>query len=553
MALSERARIDARKRAENDLYFLVTEILEWGGDKGGPPVEPDFHKALCRWIEDVPVNDNGTVQRTKQLLWPREHGKTTFFSIADNIRWALKIPDICCAIGHAVKDHATPIVEAIRREFESKEKLKWIAPDICYRNPEKESPMWNQDSFVLRRRHHNKTPSFQSVSPESLPTGMHFHIWDWDDLVNERNVQTSAQREKFLNAIRLAVPYVPDRKLGYMKITGTRWHIHDAYGVMIENAKRSGVVTQTEVGERVLSRTFDCLTASMVGPDGEPWLKRTYCVQRTGPNDQRKTLDEKRLEMGSHVYSACMMNKPVADGTAPFNVEDVRRWNSWHESTWTPPVEKRAWRLVTSVDFNIKPNESGDHAVVLTVAKSNRGEMAVVDMDRGHPTQRELVTWIERQCEKWAPLRVYVEAAAYQETFQQLLQERRLLRGSYIPYESVPRGGRQSQTKNTRIMALQALIESRRLWIPEGRAFDPILKEIEEFSQEGKDQMDDCLDCLADAYRLGGWAPGVEQKESVQTERQAPFGGILASKLLDIWDRRMESVVVCDETGAVSL
>lgn len=552
MALSEKARIDARKRAENDLFFLTTEILEWGSDKGGPPVQEEFHRPLCDWITDVPTRAPGMpLAVTKMLLWPRFHGKTTNFTVADNIRWTLKVPDICIAIGHAQKADAEEIVKTIRSEYESKKLLKWIAPDICYQNPEKESPMWNADAFVVRRRHHNKTPTFQAVSPEALPTGMHFDIWDWDDLVTERNVGTAEQREKMYKAIGYASPYLPPTRLRYIKIAGTRWHIHDAYGRLIETAAKTGRTTQAPVGMRTQSARLDCLVSGMLRPDGRCWMDKYFCVERESEDDPRTSRQDLIEEMGSHAFFACMDNKPVAEGAAVFKLSDVKRWNDWTDGPWAAPVEGRRWRRYVAVDFNIKPDETGDHAVVMTVAKSDKGEMAVMDMDRGHPTQQTIADWIERQVKKWAPERVYVEAAGYQETFQQILDERRLTKGIWIPYEMIARGGRGAQTKQARIMALQGLVEARRLWVPEGRQYDPILKEMEEFSQDGKVQMDDCLDCLADVFRFGGWAS--EGAAEAPKLRPGPRQGILAARLLEYQDRRMQDVVVLDGEDAVTL
>lgn len=542
MSLSEKARIDARIRAENDLYFLATEILEWGSDKGGPTVQESFHKPLCRWIEDVGERIGGPLSITKQLLWPRYHGKTTFFSTADDIRWCLKVPDICIAVGHAQLADAAEIVMAIRSEFENKPKLKWIAPDVCFRDPEKESPLWNRDCFVIRRRHYNKTPTFQAVSPEAMPTGMHFDIWNWDDLITEKNVQTADQREKMYRAIGYASPYLPPTRLRYIKIAGTRWHIHDAYGRIIETAKKRGVVTQAHVGERVRSSRLDCLTSGMLDPDGRCWMDRYFCVEKTGEDDARISIQDLKDEMGSHTFYACMMQKPVADGMAVFKPEDVQRWNAAGDPSsederfkeWSPPVEGRRWRFYTAVDFNIKPDDTGDHAVVLTAAKSDKGEMAVVDMTRGHPTQAALADWIEDHCAKWKPERVFVEAAGYQETFCQLLDARKLTKRVYIPYESVPRGGVKSATKNTRIMALQPLVEAKRFWLPQERRYEPILKEMEEFTQDGKGQMDDCLDTLADIHKLGRWAD--KEKDNAPLP-EAPRSAILGRRLLELWEQ----------------
>lgn len=544
MSLSEKARIDARIRAENDLYFLVTEILEWG-DGVGPSVQESFHRPLCRWIEDVPKRPPGVpISVTKQLLWPRYHGKTTFFTIADSIRWCLRVPDICIAVGHAQVADAAEIVTTIRSEFENKKKLKWIAKDVCYDNPEKESPLWNRDCFVIRRKHHNKTPTFQAVSPEAMPTGMHFDIWDWDDLITEGNSQTSDQRDKMFKAIGYASPYLPPTRMRYIKIAGTRWHVHDGYGKNIEIAKQKGVETAEECGVRVRSKALDCLTAGMLRPDGKCWMDKYFCVEPEGEDDYRISLQDLKDECKStHTFYACMMNNPIADGAAAFKREDVRRWNAAGDPEakdkrfrqWSPPVEGRKWRFYTAVDFNIKPDDSGDNAVVMTVAKSDRREMAVVEVSRGHPTQAALADWIEGHCERWTPERVFVESAGYQETFQQLLDQRKLLKGIYIPYESVPRGGVRSATKVTRIMALQATVEAHRMWVPEGRQFDPILTEMEEFSQSGKDQTDDCLDCLADIFKLGQW-PSMDKKEESALP-EAPRSAILGRRLLELWEQ----------------
>ena len=553
MSLSEKARVDARLRAQRDLYFLATEILEWGGDKGGPTVQEDFHRPLCKWIEDVPVRAPGMpLSITKQLLWPRYHGKTTFLDIADNIRWSLIVPDVCIAIGHYKKDDAEQIVKAIRSEYENKKMLKWIAPDVCYGDPSKESPLWNADAFVIKRRHHNKTPSFQAASPEAMPTGMHFDIWNWDDLVTEKNVGTHDQREKMYKAIGYASPYLPPTRLRYIKIAGTRWHIHDAYGKILETARKTGKVSDAGAGERVKSVRLDCLTAGMYRADGTCWMDKHFCVERTDENDPRISRQDLIEEMGSSTFYACMMNNPVAEGTAAFKVEDIKRWNNWSpDGKWEPPVEGRVWRRYSAVDFNIKPDESGDHAVVMTVAKSDRGEMAIIDMDRGHPTQQTIADWIERHVRRWGPERVYVESAGYQETFQQILDERRIKNGIYIPYEMVQKGGRGAITKQGRIMALQGLVEARRLWVPEGRAYDGVVREFEEFSQDGKDQMDDCLDTLADIFKYGGWpTPGTpEPKKLANAPRQA----ILAMQLLELQDRSMSEVVRLDEMGAITL
>lgn len=505
MRLSAKAAVDARKRAQDDLYFLVTEILQWGGSEGGPPVEPSFHKPLCRWIEESDVEPGQRVGMTRMLLWPRGYGKTTFFSIADSIRMALRYPGVCQAIGHAQLDDACKIVLAIRAEFEQKELLHQIAPDVCYTDPN-QSPLWNRDAFVLRRKHPNKTPSFVAVSPEAMPTGMHFHIWNFDDLVTFENSRTALQRDRCKDAMQLVHPFLPDRMLSYKKIAGTRWHLDDAYGDIERLAEKTGSVVGTPVGKRIVAPGYDILKSGMLDPEGQPWLKALHCIQREGPNDRRRTIAEIREEYGASKFAACMMQEPLPEGSAAFKGDDVMRYDLLGDSpeSWRAPVDGLNWNFYTSVDLNTQSHTSGDFAVVMTCAKSDKGHLAVVDVSRGHPTRWQLVDWIFRHNASWRPRGVYVETVAYQKTFMDDLAQRRNETGDYIEIVPVPRGGvKTGASKNDRIMSLQGVLEARKLWLPKGERFDFVIDEIKEFAPESDSRHDDGLDCLADIHRLG--------------------------------------------------
>lgn len=504
MRLSAKAAVDARRRAQDDLYFLVTEILQWGGSEGGPPVEESFHKPLCRWIEDSDVLPGEIVGKTRMLLWPRGYGKTTFFTIADSIRQALRHPGICQAIGHAQLDDACKILLAIRAEFEQKSLLQQIAPDICYTSPN-DYPLWNRDAFTLRRKHYNKTPSFVAVSPEAMPTGMHFHIWDWDDLVTFENSRTALQRDRCRDAMQLVHPFLPDRMTCYQKIAGTRWHLDDVYGDLERQAEKEGKTEIVPVGKRIQSNTIDVLKSGMLDPNGVPWLKKLHCIEREGPNDKRKTIAEIREKYGADKFAACMMQDPLPEGSAAFNTANVVRCDLIGEGEdWVPPVQGFNWRTFTAVDLNTQSHNAGDYAVCMTVAKSNAGHLAVVDVRRGHPTRWQLVDWIFEAHRAWRPQSVFVEAVAYQKTFVSDLHQRSVDTGEFVPVVAVNRGGaRTGISKNDRIMSLQGVVESGKVYVPRGERFDFLLSEIGEFAPESDSRHDDGLDCLADVHRLG--------------------------------------------------
>lgn len=501
MALSEKARADARVRAENDLYFLATEILEW------PFLTERAHRPVCDWIVSADPPPGRDFKQTRMLLWPRYHGKTTLFTIADNIRLHLKYPGISIAVGHESMKLAVPMLLDIRTQFEQKEKLKWIgAHDVCYRNPAKESPVWNQDQFTLKRRAFNRTPSFVAVSPDAMPVSMHFDVWSWDDLVTAEGVRQLSQRDKAEQAYFLSQPFLPPSsgravRLQYVKIAGTRYHLDDAYRRLMDR----GIVPE--------SKRF---IASMIAPDGEFWMNHAFCEQRTGPEDRRETLDELRIRCGGpHIFDACMMQSPVPEGTAAFKTDEVRRFDLMidDERGFLGPLEGRRYRYYTAIDLNCQSTNTGDFAVVMTCAKDDRGNVYVVDITRGHPTRTQHVEWIMRHAATWKPEAIYVETTGYQKTFLQDLDRAKAGTPQYLPVVQLARGGYRALSKNDRIMGLQGMIEQRRLWVPNGLRFQPLMQELEEFVPDRDSRHDDCLDCLADIVRYGR-SGNVPEKEA---------------------------------------
>ena len=524
MSLSQKALREARHRAENDPWFLAKEVLGYSTflyERAMKPVA-DFLSAA-----DPPPGE--PFDRWDLVLWPRECGKTTF-DIVDLVRLQLKYPGICVALGHAKKDKSEEFLKQVRSEFEKPE-LRAIAPDICWQTPE-QSNLWNQDKFNLRRRHQGyRVPSFMAISAEAMPTGFHFDAVIWDDLVIKENSQTTEQRDKCWQCLQQVPPLLQSKGLRLCRIFGTRWHMYDAYGRLLEEKD---------------SRKLRILQGGMMQPDGKPLRDDVYCVQKTHAGDTRKTLDTLKAESGSFFYSCYYENDPLPEGTAAFKAEDVRRYRLEFDRGFEPPTASKAFTFFTATDFNTGLSSEGDHAVVLTCAKDEHGALYVVDIDRGHPRQTEHVEWIKRQVTKWKPERLYVEVVGYQKTFMQLLEKMRQDDRIYVPIEQVTRGGTFSENKTSRIMSLQGLMERGMFFVPEGRQFEPILKEISEFTVRDKGRMDDCLDCLAGIHARGRKPDPVP--EATQKQQEIPAGCIPASLLLDFFDVTSQDL---DETRGV--
>lgn len=488
----ESTRLEARNRAENDLWFLATEILQYGF------LYPRVHKRLCQWAQAADCTFEEWrgeigINRTRMVLWPRDHGKTTVANVADNIRLQLKYPGICTAIGHDSKEVARPMLAQIREEFESKKLLKWIAPDICWVNPRRDAPKWDQDHLYLRRKNFYRVPSFCAVSTDSLPLSFHFDVWTWDDLVTEDNSRTHFQRNRVKTAYRVTHPFMSMEGLRLIKICGTRWHLDDLYGELEKEIKGLG-------------KPEDLMISGMLDDEGVPWFDKKFCVKKDGPEDRRETLDEVRTRMTPYIFSACMMQNPLPEGTQKLDAALVNRYECFGQgrSGWRPPLQGRNWQFYTAVDLNTLSPTAQDDACVLAVALSDDGHVCVVDINLGKPSRYQMLEWVFRQNEDWAPAQVFVETVAFQQTFIQDLVRTAAEKKAYLPTVAVKRGGvRSGSGKNDRIMCLQGTVEAKKLWVPQDSRFERLMQELRDFTPDADSAHDDALDCLADCFRYG--------------------------------------------------
>lgn len=272
---------------KNDRFFLLTVLLH----------RPDaFHPwiyARCREVEE----------ETDDCLdlWAREHYKSTTITFAGVTQEVIKNPDITIGIFSHTKPVARKFLIQLKTEFEQNQDLKTTYPEIFYTDPRKESPKWSEEKGICVKRTGN--PKEATVEAHGLvdgqPTGAHFALRVYDDVVTLESVSTSEQVKKTTDAWALS------DNLGARGEDGRsrRWHVGTRYSY---SDTYQDILDKGVLKPRIFPATHNGL------PDGRPVFLSP------------EVWAEKKRTQGSAILAAQMLQNPAAGQNALFRKEWLR-------------------------------------------------------------------------------------------------------------------------------------------------------------------------------------------------------------------------------------
>lgn len=265
----------------NDLFYLLVRACNRADMN---------HPWLFERCREVQLNPNGWLD-----LWARDHYKSTI------ITFGLSLQDILASHGEDPEPRyggrevtigilsfnrptAKSFLRQIKREMEDNDDLKALFPDILWEKPGYQAPKWSEDDGLVVKRKTNPKEATVEASGlvDGMPTGKHFFILVYDDVVTRESVYTPDMIDKTTSAWELSSNLSTEN--GWKRYIGTRYHLFDTYATMMERG--------------IPDRTYPCTS------DGSEDFEKAVLKSP-------EHLREKRREQGPFTFACFPAGSPV--------------------------------------------------------------------------------------------------------------------------------------------------------------------------------------------------------------------------------------------------
>lgn len=439
-----------RDWGRKDLFFLLTRILK------RPDADNDWCFARSREVQASP-NEHLD-------LWAREHYKSTIITFALTIQDIINNPEITFGIFSHTRGIAKDFLRQIKQELETNTLLKFLYSDVFFEEPQKQAPQWSEnDGIVVKRKGNPKESTIEAWGVvDSQPTGRHFKVLLYDDVVTIDSVSTIEQINKTTDSLKLSFNLGAEG--GIRRFAGTRYSAGDTYDVVIKDEiAKLRLYAATEDGK----------------PDGKP---RFF---------SEEALAKKRRDMGPYIFGCQMLQNPVADSAQGFNEEWVRYYDK---------IDERKLNLYYICDPAGEKKKENDYTVpvIIGLGADQNYYLVYGIRDRLNLTQRTNKLFDLKRLHQIKDVGYEKYGKDSDIEHIETEQERRMYR-----FPIIALGG--NIPKNDRIRKLVPVFEQGRFFIPrtmtyidyQGKVRDFIQELLAELRQFPKAKHDDILDAIS--------------------------------------------------------
>lgn len=402
-----------RRLGSTDLFFLLVFVLK----------RKDINrKWLFERCREVQLDPNEHLD-----LWAREHYKSTILTFGLTIFDIINDPEITIGIFSHTKSIARDFLRQIKFELESNPDLPRLWPNIFYEEPARQSPRWSVEGGIVVKR--NQNPKEATIEGNGLvdgmPTGKHYMLRIYDDVVTPESVNTPEQIAKTTEARQMSDNLGAEG--GTQRFIGTRYHLFDDYSVLMADE----IVTP-----RIRPATDD-------GTEfGNPVLLSV------------ETLARKRKTQGTYVFNSQQLLNPTADKSMGFALEWLVKADTDYDAAMNS-----LWRFIIVDPASRKPHSKttnkNDYTSMFVLGYGADEKFRVLEMRRDRLSLSQRAAALFELHQKWKPSLVAYEEYGMQADIEHI---KHVQKEKLYEFEITPLGGKMK--KELRILRLVPYFEN---------------------------------------------------------------------------------------------
>ena|SRR3990167_2185204 len=437
------------------------------------------HKDLCEFLQ----NDN---HKFRMVLIPRHTFKSSVITQGYSLWKLYKNPDLRILIYSDSSAKSEGFLRGIKNHIEGKCGKSRVRELIGELETDPKSGKWNDSQIIISTREKKSIePSVDTGGIETSKVGRHYDIIIFDDIVSDLNVTTKGQMDKVYECYQKSLSLL--KPGGEVLVVGTRWHLNDAYGRIINENKESNVFgifvrdaeTKNEKGELIF---------------GNIGLNREF-------------LDHQRNRQGSYIYSCLYRNNPVSSDEAIFKAEDFKFYGKLKKSE---DMYKTGMYPNLFITCTLDPaGEGKDFTAGVVLGTDSLMKMYVLELMNVHSTPDYMIEWVVSMNRKYRFNRFGMETIFFRGMLRRSLEIRVQKEREADPnfkgfsIEEFSPSAKRGESKYARILSLQPYHERGDILFPGdcieglGKPFSDLAYQMTSLTPSHMPEPNDLLDALA--------------------------------------------------------
>lgn len=471
--VQEQARLKLRAQVEASTFVMASVL-------GFRDITPSLHLEMCRWV------DNGSIR--KLGLVPRDHLKTSLWTIANSVKRIVCDPNIRILLANETATNASHFLRRIQAVFEKNTTFQWLFPELIPNWTDK--PKWSETEMLIPRSDDYPESTIEVIGCGGAVVSRHYTLIKLDDLVGKEASESAEVMRKTIDWYQLAesllvAPY------NEIQVFGTRWGWADMYSWM---EKHEG-----DILDKFHRGVYDPTS-------GEPiWPERF----------SRESLERIRRKIFAFKFSCQYLNSPNDPDGGSFREEWLHYYHLQGDDIRTPNgtlIPTSTLRKFMRVDPAISERSGSARSAIVVDGVHSDNRIFLLDTWAKRCQPFDMIEAIFDLQERWECEAVGIESVAYQRILKPVIEAEAERRGTWLNVICLTPDSRERKENRIR-GALQPYLQRGLYWVRQ-----EFTEWLEEYSLFPNGTTIDLMD--ATAYGPPLWDSPPSDEDEAEFERQ---------------------------------